>query len=199
MKSASLLLILILFSIVSVHSQGFKAGFIGGFTASQVAGDELSGFNKAGILAGGFVNCPISASSLAQLEIVFMQKGSKKPYTAESGTLYVMRLSYIEIPVLFKYELNSKFILEAGPSIGVLVFSEEEDEYGIEEGRPPFNSLDISGCIGLNYKLSDKWIFDMRFTNSVIPMRAYESGFSFANLERGQYNTVLSFAFHYQF
>ena len=198
MKSVAILLVLVLFSR-GVQSQGFKAGLIGGLSTSQVAGDGLSGFNKAGIIAGGFVNCPISTSSFAQMEIVFMQKGSKKPYTQESGTLYVMRLSYIEIPVLFKYVATPKFILEAGPSFGVLVFSEEEYEYGIQEGRPPFNSLDVSGCIGLNYKLSTNWIFDTRFTNSVIPMRAYENGYSFANLERGQYNTVLSFTFQYQF
>jgi len=199
MKRIPLLLLFCLCFFGTVQSQGFKAGFIGGLSTSQVAGDELSGFNKAGIILGGFVNCPVSASSLAQMELLFFQKGSKKPYTQESGTLYVMRLSYIEIPVLFKYVLSSKFMLEAGPSFGVLVFSEEEDEYGIEEGRPPFNSLDVSGCIGLNYHLSGHWLFDTRFTNSIIPMRAYENGFSFANLEKGQYNTVLSFTFQYQF
>jgi len=199
MKGSPFLIALFILSFAPALAQEFKAGLIGGLSSSQVAGDELSGFDKAGIIVGGFVNCPLSTSSLAQMEIVFMQKGSKKPFTEESGTFYVMRLSYIEIPLLFKYMLTPKFMLEAGPSFGVLVFSEEEDEYGIEEGRPPFNSLDVSGCIGLNYMISKDWIFDTRFTNSVIPMRAYQNGFSFANFDRGQYNTVLSFTFHYLF
>ena len=199
MKGNLIRIVLFIFSIASASAQDFKAGLIGGLSASQVAGDALSGFDKAGIIVGGFVNCPLSTSSFAQMEIVFMQKGSKKPYTAESGTFYVMRLSYIEIPLLFKYKLTPKFMLEAGPSFGVLVFSEEEDEYSVKEDMPPFNAMDVSGCIGLNYSISENWIFDLRFTNSVIPIRAYESGFSFAYFDRGQYNTVLSFTFHYLF
>jgi Outer membrane protein beta-barrel domain len=199
MKGSSLLIILFIFSFPAASAQSFSAGLIGGLSTSQVAGDGLSGFNKAGVIVGGFVNTPLSPSALVQMEIVFMQKGSKKPYTAESGTFYVMRLSYIEIPLLYKHVLTSKFMVEAGPSVGVLVFSEEEDEYGIEEGRPPFNTVDVSGCIGLNYSLSKNWTFNTRFSNSVIPIRPYESGFSFANFDRGQYNTVLAFTFHYRF
>ena len=39
----------------SLKAQNFDAGIRGGLTATQVAGDRLTGYNKAGFLIGGFV------------------------------------------------------------------------------------------------------------------------------------------------
>ena len=36
-----------------------EEGLILGLSTSQVSGDNLGGFNKAGLLAGAFVNIPI--------------------------------------------------------------------------------------------------------------------------------------------
>jgi hypothetical protein len=180
-------------------SQRFHAGLTAGLSTSQVAGDELSGFNQAGLIAGAFANTAISDNFLLQMEMMYIQKGSKKPYQESNPTLYIMRLNYIEVPVLFLWKINSRFVAEGGPAFGFLVFSEEKDEYGVEEGRPEFNKMDFSACIGLQYKLSDTWSFTTRFSNSFVPIRGEAGGYSFLYFERGQYNTVLAFAFQYQF
>jgi len=41
-------------------SQEFNAGISAGISTSQVSGDNLAGFNKAGIILGGFVNRKIN-------------------------------------------------------------------------------------------------------------------------------------------
>lgn len=182
------------------YGQRFKAGLIGGLSTTQVAGDQLSGFNKVGVIAGGFVNNPVSDKSSIQMEIIFIQKGSRKPLQPDKDNEhYVMRLAYFEVPVLFKYQVSSKINVELGLSIGALMFSEEEDQLGLQRNKPAFNKTDFSGIIGLTYPISDQLFFNLRLSNSIVPIRDFASGYSFAFFDRGQYNTVLAFTLHYQF
>ena len=137
------------------YGQRFHAGLIGGLSTSQVSGDQLSGFNQAGLIAGGFVNSPISEKSSLQMEIIFIQKGSRKPVQPNSNNeYYILRLSYIEVPLLYKWKASSKLTVEGGPSFGVLVYSQEETERGVYESDPAFRTYEISINVGLNYPLS---------------------------------------------
>ena len=43
-----------------VNGQGFKAGLIVGLSATQLSGDNLGGFDKAGLIAGGMVKTELS-------------------------------------------------------------------------------------------------------------------------------------------
>jgi hypothetical protein len=107
-----------------LHAQNFRAGLIAGLSTTQVAGDQLSGFNKAGIIGGGFVNAAMGEKISIQMEILFIQKGSRKPVDIDNNNAYyVMRLSYIEVPLLFKWQAAQKFNNELGPSFGTLIFS----------------------------------------------------------------------------
>jgi hypothetical protein len=183
-----------------LSAQNFHAGLIAGISTTQVAGDQLSGFNKVGIIAGGFVNAKAGEKTSLQMEILFIQKGSRKPVdTDNNNEFYVMRISYIEVPLLFKWQAAQKFNIEAGPSFGTLVFSEEEREWGVYEPIIPFKKFDLSGNIGLSYLLTDNLDVNVRLSNSVIPIRDFPQGYSFAFFDRGQYNTVLAFTLHYQF
>ena len=44
------------FLISNLQAQNFGGGIILGLSTSQVSGDALGGFNKAGLLAGVFAN-----------------------------------------------------------------------------------------------------------------------------------------------
>ena len=46
---------------VNCHCQEFKGGIILGLSTSQVSGDDLAGFNKAGLVFGGFTNRILSS------------------------------------------------------------------------------------------------------------------------------------------
>ena len=187
------------FSLQWLYAQNFHAGVIGGISTTQVAGDQLSGFNKAGLIAGCFVNRKLSEKTSLQMEIIFIQKGSRKPLDPNDNTFYAMRLSYFEVPLLLKWQVAPKLNVELGPSFGVLVFSEEETEYGIYHSSLPFKKFDLSGNFGLTYPLTEKLLLNTRYSNSLIPIRDFPTGFSFAYFDRGQYNTVLSFTLQYQF
>ena len=61
------------------QAQNFGGGLILGLSTSQVGGDNLGGFNKAGLLVGAFVNIPISELLSFQMEMTYIQKGSNNP------------------------------------------------------------------------------------------------------------------------
>ena len=66
------LFLLLLFSVFAsgiVEAQVFTGGLSAGLVGSQVAGDNFSGYNKAGIFAGGFVALSVSEKSSLQMEL----------------------------------------------------------------------------------------------------------------------------------
>ncbi|MCD4747226.1 MAG: PorT family protein [Bacteroidales bacterium] len=103
MKKYYFLLISLLF-VFTIHAQKFNGGVMLGFTGSQVAGDNDSGYNKAGLFGGGFVNLEIGSRSLLQLELEFMQKGSRHNPNFEQGDTksLLIRPNYGEMPLLLQ-------------------------------------------------------------------------------------------------
>lgn len=192
---------LISFSFVS-FSQNINVGVIAGVNATQVAGDGYSGFNKAGINVGGFADFDISKKLNFQFEILYSQKGSRKnPKTSEGDTeFFLLRMDYIEIPLMLRFE-NNKFTYEAGAYYGQLVNSYLEDENGPYTVPSNLNQLldrDLGLLIGLNFNFTEHLIMNWRFSNSIIPVRKFDSGESF-RFKSGLMHTAFSFTLRYEF
>jgi len=180
-----------------LFGQQFNGGLIGGLSMSEISGDRLTGPNKAGVYAGGFVNSYISKKSSFQMELNFIQKGSRKnPDTLDNSNYYLLRLSYIEMFLHYKWDFSELFTLEAGPSFGVLINSYEEADGQILT-EPPFNTGDLSLNVGLFFSLTQRWRFNVRYSNSILAVRPHASGQTY-KWNQGQYNEVLSFTFHYK-
>ena len=191
MKKWILLFILFLTPFF-IHAQKFYAGIRLGMCGSQVNGDNLSGFDKAGIIAGAYVKRNLSEFFSMQMEIVFIQKGSRKP-TDINNSYYRMRVHYIEVPLNLLFHASKKIDFTAGPTFGTLVFSEENDEYGVYENALPFEKFEFSGNVGLIYKLNEKWSFDGRYCHSISTIRPYPGSYS-TYFDKGQYNVLVEFS-----
>lgn len=198
------LLICSLFLIVGYSvcvAQKFSGSFFGGLSSSQVAGDQLSGFNKAGVIAGASVFLPIKSNLGVEMEIQFIQKGSRKPVDAESTDLsyYRMQLNYVEVPFLLHYNYSKRFHFNVGFSVGQLLSSKEEDSGGVipENQTLPFEKKEFAICGGMYYGFNEKFFLDLRLSNSVIPIRKIGEN-NIQNIKSGQYNTVLSFTIKYR-
>jgi hypothetical protein len=180
---------LILFISTQLYSQSFNAGILFGVVGSQVNGDRLKGFDKAGLLAGAFVNRNLSERISLQMEMVFIQKGSRKPVT-DDNSYYRLRVHYIEVPFLIRYHTLKKFIFTLGPTFGTLVFEGEDDQFGDFRNSLPFEKFELSGNFGFQYKLSEKWLFDGRYSHSITTIRPFP-GVDNAFFDGGQYNELI--------
>src|SRR5574344_2176752 len=75
-----LFLISVLFLINSAYSQRFIGSIIAGGNFTQVDGDMVYGYHKAGLNAGASVMLPLDAKFrwFATVELLYTQKGSYK-------------------------------------------------------------------------------------------------------------------------
>jgi hypothetical protein len=183
----------------SVSAQDFQAGIKAALCASQVSGDRLSGFDKGGFAAGFFVRRELSDNLALQLEIQFIQKGSRKPLNQDDNTYYRMRLHYAEVPLLFRYRPGKKWTFEAGAAYGSLVFAQEDNELGEIQGTPPFKKYELSWIVGMDYPLAEYLLFNIRYNHSITPVRSFEGGYNYNYWDRGQYNSVLQAGFYWSF
>jgi len=184
----------------SAKAQDFNGGVLGGIAMTQISGDNLSGFNKVGLYLGAYVNRYFSDKSSLQMELDFIQKGSRKNPNAKKNdySTYLLRLNYIEIPVSYKYDFSKNGTLEGGLSLGVLVNSYEEANETTTISGGEFNRTDYSWHIGGYYTLMENLRINVRYSNSFIPVRDHSSGAN-DRLNGGQYNSVLSAVFFYGF
>jgi hypothetical protein len=201
MKKCILTLCSALLLAAITHAQNvFHGGAFFGLSTSQVSGDNLAGFKKAGLYGGAFVNMHLSEKWLLQLETSYCQKGSRKNPKPDKGDYksYRMNLQYLEVPLLLKWQFSNRFCFELGPAAGYLIKNTgvEKDENGVMPGQPPFNSFELSGLGGFAVGLLQEESFhlkaNVRFSQSVIPIRKHSSGAVYW-LNRGQYNSVLAF------
>jgi hypothetical protein len=180
--------------MVNGVAQEFNGGVLAGLSTSEISGDYITGPSKAGLYIGIFTSHYVSSKSSLQLELNFIQKGSRKNPDTLDLTSYILRLNYLTIIFLYKYDIK-KFTFEIGPSLGYLVHSYEEADYFVLDN--PFNPLDFSGELGLSYAISRNLRFNIRYSNTLFfPVRDEPSGYTYF-LRKGQYNEVLSFTFHY--
>jgi hypothetical protein len=201
MKKAVLVILLnFFFSASLLHAQQFHAGVKAGVSATQISGDQLSGFNKAGIVAGGFVGMELSDKFNLTMEILYFQKGSRKNADPENNDFvsYLLRLNYFEIPLVLQWKFSKRFTLEAGPSVAVLVGSYEEDEFGELNQPREFEDIEVGVIGGLKVEIVKPLAFNIRYQNSLLPVRDHFSGQDY-RLNSGQYNTALLFALQYTF
>ncbi len=195
------------------YSQAIDAGIKAGVAASQVSGDGYSGFNKAGLIFGGFAKINLKEKHHIQFEITYTQKGSRRnPNTSEGDNdFFLLRLDYIEVPVLYQYDYKS-FTFEVGPYISTLVNEHLEDELG-EFSLPAewnqFRNIDLGLTAGIAFNFNEHLIMSWRFSNSIVPFRDYQSAERINNLPRGagglnrfnagMFHSYLTFTLHYKF
>jgi hypothetical protein len=185
------------------NAQSFGGGLIAGVSTSQVAGDMLGGFNKIGLMAGAYTNLKIKENLKLQFEITYIEKGSRNPNMHESNHPNYQKieitLSYIEIPITVNLQQKENLGVELGiiPAFNMNSSWNNAYEKNISVPNPQYKKYDLGVCAGINYHLTNKIILNTRISNSIIPIRPHTSGATFG-LNKGQYNTVLSFAIHYK-
>ena len=195
------------FLTLSIQAQNFGGGVILGLSASQVGGDNLGGFNKAGLLTGVFANKSISELLSFQMEMTYIQKGSKNPNMNKPEHLNYLRedisSSYIEVPLLLQYNQSEILKIEGGVQLAYLIDGYYNDYLGkiAYQNSSPFIKYDIGLLLGLDYAYSKNISLNTRISNSILPIGAedYVHPSSFNSSRKGKYNSVLSFAIHYNF
>ena len=189
-----------------VVAQRFDGGILAGGLISQVDGDEWGGYTKVGFLGGGFVHLELSHHSSLQLEMEYIQKGSKQPtfYQENDYHSYLLRLHYLEIPILYQFTFLKRISVEAGPAVDVLLGFNEEIDGSEVPNDYPFRRITLAGIVGASVYITKHLKATFRFNYSLFSLRQPQpdrrpEAWRKILFDWGQYNNVLSLSVSYQF
>lgn len=181
---------------LSIFAQKFEAGFVGGFSASQISGDGLAGFDKGGARLGAYISYPLKNKRINfEVGMQYLQKGSKQPSGERGISNYKMNLQYLEVPFTVNYSLKSGLLLETGIGAGILVNYTEENANGTLLGESP-NTLALDFLCGIQYQLFEQLKINVRYGNSITPIRKESVENSLEN--KDWYSSLVTFALMYK-
>ena len=184
MKRIGTLLFAMLLSLagLKVYAQAFDAGIAAGVVASQINGDGYAGYHQIGWTAGVFGRIPTEGPSAWQLEMKYSLFGAHSDSKELDYGLLPMniRLHYIEVPVMYRYNLSELIIngrtfdfitLEAGLSADILVKNSQSANHDAGFENPSWLFFSVTGNLGVQFDVNDRLGFNIRSMNSLTPCR----------------------------
>jgi hypothetical protein len=182
------------------EAQKFRTGLHAGINGSQIWGDHMSGFNKGGLLAGVFVDFLYKPKMIFSFEMNYTDKGSRRiidEFDQNPGDWNLYRLSYLEVPLIYKYSFARKFNVELALACGYLVGQKYIDRYRTEVPDADFaRKYDASAFLGVNYILGD-FLVAVRLQSSFLTVGKGKSNPIWAKTNTGWINIVSSFDVRY--
>lgn len=195
----------------NLYAQRFKPGIIAGLAITDIVGVDPwdEDYKKIGLTLGGLLSTSLSDRNSVQFEILYTQKGSlQQPDSSINNYKYSkISLDYIEIPLLFKhsfkFNLSGRMIdgtyFEVGPSYGRLVRLRVNSDFLIFKDVDLFKKNEIALNLGVGYNFGDKISFNVRYSNSIIPVVKHAillNDFFWRTFNKGD-NVLFSFTLRY--
>ena len=160
-----------------------KFGAKGGINLANIVGDDAGDANMfVGFNAGFFVEIPVTDKLIFQPEILYSAQGSKSEGIIDGYNVdATLKFNYINIPLMFKYQVADKFSLEAGPYVGFLVSAKVKAEVSgfgsaTEDAKDLFKSTDFGLGLGMNYEFSDVIFANARYQAGLTEIGDSEAG-----------------------
>jgi hypothetical protein len=158
--------LLAFFSVIAIgsYAQGVSGGLkLGLNLANQTisAGSfTTSPSFRPSLHAGGYLTLMISSKLGVQPEVLYSGQGAK------SGE-YTLKLNYIAVPVLVRFNITDRFNIHAGPQIGILAAAKAKMGSESEDIKDEFKSTDIGIAAGLGVDLPMGLNFGFRFVKGM--------------------------------
>ena len=206
-RNLIVLLLLMVSTATTMHSQSFFGGLAIGGVTSQIDGDHNNGFHKVGFTGGAFVGLELNDIFEAQFEVKYIQKGSRS--SADDPYQFVIRLDYVELPLVASMNLGFLNInghkidwiaFEAGASVDVLAYTNQKNNGASETGSHQWKRMCVNGILGVKFNLVGKKLqLDARVITSINSAYAgnYLQALRFG--QWGAFNDVLELVLYYRF
>ena len=191
--------------------KNFEASLKMGLTASQISGDNKTGFGQFGMYAGSMITYPLKNDWSMASGIFFNQKGARRYQSLGNVSTYRLRVNYIDVPILMMYHWKD-FNFSAGSAFNVKINQRERTEFGEIEDERIFKPIELAFQLGAGYTISDKLRLHLNYQNSILPVRIHGENYivnTIPNsiveewhqtlLNKGQYFSSLSLMFAYRF
>jgi len=175
----SLLLLLLLIGLQASELQAqalrFDGGPVAGLNATQVQGDDYTGFNKLGLSGGAFIDIRNPENYWGiRLEMHYAEKGSRRGGDPEVGTTTIeLRMNYIDIPILLDVNLGD-YQVGFGPYLGRMIKAEKWQRVSDTSSslEDDLNTWDIGGQAYARAPLGESTFFQARISGSALSLKS---------------------------
>lgn len=192
-------LVICFFSVQNVAAQDVKFGVKAGADFATWGGKDVKNTDLNTSISyhvGGFAEVPLSKSFDLESGLYLSRKGFKADETLLGVDLDVTNTStYLDLPVLAKYNVNRNYSLVLGPQISYLIDNKMTmklaGEKDSDKSVSGFNRFDLGAVAGMGYQ----------FNNGVVVSANYDFGLiSLDDVSSSKtYNRVIKASVGYQF
>ncbi|MEM9990361.1 MAG: outer membrane beta-barrel protein [Bacteroidota bacterium] len=181
---------LLLFT-ATLLAQRFEGSLVAGTTFAQLNGDNLAGYNKLGLVAGGRVAAVLNPKWRLSMDILYSQRGSRRG-EREVSTYHRFALNYVEVPVMI-YLTDWKIEFGTGFSYNHLINYSIEDING-EDATQVFDlkNNDLAFVADATYYTNPNFGIGLRWNQGLFNIDS-DAG------NQGLVNRWISFRFIYRF
>lgn len=170
----TLFVLVFAYNVLAQHS--VKFGIKGGLNVSNLNNYIGTGYkeSRTGLNVGVLAEISLNKVFSIQPEVLYSTQGVKtdiflfRPAYPGPGPIYNLStakgeyiFNYVQIPLLVKVSLFKNLAAEAGPSFNFLTKSEQKSEY--QKLTKLGKDFEISGILGLSYKLNKSIFLSSRF------------------------------------
>lgn len=206
------LLFVILLFCGYAHAQTVEFGAKAGANFASISGDDTADFEGKIDYHFGLIAEVTFGGKFAFLpEVIYSFQGAKsemsESYFGFRGSYSYsnkeeLKLDYINIPLLAKYNIIPGLSVQAGPQIGFLVKSEVEYEMTVNgqtesetvDVKDSMKGIDFALAAGLGYKLDTGLFFNARYNVGLSNIVDNEEG-----VDSSGHNNVLQLSVGYMF
>ncbi|WP_109300789.1 porin family protein [Aquimarina sp. AU474] len=136
-------------AIAQDNSYGIRLGA----NLSSISSDDIPANledSRFGIVVGFLAEYPITEKVSVQPEFQYSSQGN------DDETL---RVDYLQLPILLKYNFSNTFNVHIGPQVGLKIW-EWEDNAGIDAN---FNTFDFTALAGVGVNITESFFADLRY------------------------------------
>ncbi|WP_299885697.1 porin family protein [uncultured Lacinutrix sp.] len=184
MKKVFLTAAIAVLSFATTQAQEIKFGVKAGVNVSKFGG-SLPGVIDFGSIdyeyrtsfhVGGLAEIMLSDKFALQPELLYSSQGSKiSEVDGNFNSESILKLDYVNVPIMAKFMPFEGFSIEAGPQVGFLISAKEDytdsDGDANEDGidiKDDVKSIDFALNLGVGYKLDNGILFSARYNFGLI-------------------------------
>jgi len=153
MKKTLLLVMALVSGVFISEAQESRYGVRVGANISAISSDNIPEEledGRIGVVVGFFADFALNSNLRIQPELQYSGQGNKEKD---------LRVNYIQLPVLLKYNITDIFNIQLGPQAGIKIWEWEDNQ----NGNTDFGTFDFAGVAGIGVNITDNFFMDLRY------------------------------------
>lgn len=148
----------VLLGLTTLNAQTIDFGVKAGVNISDIREEIADTKMKTGLYVGGYMNYKFNDKMSLQPELLFSVQGANIDEEDEDFTF-----KYINIPLMFQYEIYDNLNVELGPQVGLLLKGDLDNGTEERDVKEHLSKVDFGMNVGATYQLNNGLNFSARY------------------------------------